>query len=169
MVSSKRLATKNHWRAIWQGHGKVRPGIVSLLWATLRFFLASWLWRTAVRLAHSQTPTKSIAVVLALGSMLLIIWALWGGGHAFFILGFKRCVLFITLVFVSLVTINVLTIPDTRPIGSRFVTQVSATTEQIWNTLSNWSRYHYTGPEQFLICIFGPTKDATDTTRISYP
>lgn len=155
MSSSSSIGSENRWAVLWRGRDKAMSGVVKLFWAVLRFFLARWLWETAVHLAHFQPPTKTAGVVLALGSVLLVIWALWGLGQALLILGIKRLIITIIVAFVLLVAINVLTVSDTRPVVTRFVAQLSTSVQQIGNILSNWGKFTIQAPDDFSFAYSG--------------
>lgn len=155
MGTSGSIGSENRWWLLWHGCDRAKPGVVKLFWVVLRFFLASWLWGTAVRLAHFQPPTKTAGVVLASGSVLLAIWALWRFGQALLILGIKRLAITVLVAFALLVAINVLTIPDTRPVGTRFVAQLSASAQQVGNTLFNWAKSAIQAPDDFLFAYSG--------------
>lgn len=145
----------NRWAFIWHGLGGTKQGVVKLFWATLRFFIANLLLGTAVRLAHFQVPIKSVSVVVALVGMFLIFWALWGLGQAILILGLKRMFIAVNSVFILLVAINVLTIPDTRSLGNRITAQLSASTHQIGTSLFNWVESVIQAPNNFLLAYSG--------------
>jgi len=155
MDTSGGIGINNRWSFLWHGRGRAKPGVSKLFWVVIRFSVANWLWGTAVRLAHFQPPTKTAGVVLALVSMLLIIWAFWGFGQALLILGIKRLIITLGSVFILLVTLNVLTIPDTRPVGARIVAQLSASVQQIGNALSNWAKSAIQAPDDFLFAYSG--------------
>jgi hypothetical protein len=140
---------------LWNGHGKVKKGIVQIGWSVVWFMLGCWLWETAVRLAHFQHPTKTVGVVLALISISIILWGLSGFGNATKSLGIRRMIITVMATYVALVTINVLTLPDTRPVGVRILTQLGTTLQQAGNTLSNWARSVAKAPDDFLFAYSG--------------
>jgi hypothetical protein len=143
------------WALLWHGRDSAKKGVVNLFWVVVRLYLASWLWGTAERLAHFQRPTKTVGVVLALGSVLLAIWALWGFVRAVLILGIKRLAVTVLLAFALLVAVNVLTIPDTRPVGPRLVDQLGASAQQVGDAVSNWAKSLVQAPDDFLFAYSG--------------
>lgn len=140
------------WASIWSGTGRVWPGLVKLAWGALRLLLAGWVWGTAIRLAHFQPPVKMGGVILALVGLLLIIWGLWGLWQALLILGLKRVVVAFILIYSLIVIVNVLTIPDPRPLPSRILTQLYVAGPQAGAGLA---RFVAQGPEEFLFAYTG--------------
>ena len=155
MGTSSSTGSRNPWMLLWNGRDRAWPGIIKLFWVIFVFFLSSWLWGTAVRLAHFQPPTKTVGVVLVLGSVLIVIWALWRLGQALLILGIKRLAITIIVIYALLVTVNVLTIPDTRPIGARFIVQLRGSTQQVGDFLSSWTTSVIQAPNDFLFAYSG--------------
>lgn len=143
------------WGVLWSGAGPAWPGLVKLIWFVLRLLLANLVWGTAVRLAHFQPPVKTGSVVLAVASLLLVIWALWGLWRAFITLGLKRLGVTLIFIYVLLVTINVLTIPDTRPFPTRLFSQLTTTGGQTWDVLTGWFRAVIQAPNEFQFAYTG--------------
>jgi hypothetical protein len=146
----------NNRRAfVWQGHGHTKQGITKVFWAILRFIVANWLLGLAIRLAHFQVLIKSVSVAVALIAILLVFWALWGFVQAMLILGIKRILIVIVSVFILWVAINILTIPDTRPLGTRIFAQLSAATRQMATMLTNPAKSLIQAPKSFLFAYSG--------------
>ena len=135
------------WRLVWSGSGSAWSGLVKLIWVVLRLLLAGWVWGTAVRLAHFQPPVKTGGVVLAVVSVLLLIWGVWGLWRSISILGFKRLIVTLAFVYGLAVIINVLTIPDSRSFPVRLLTQLSFTGQQGWAVITSecWIPHQHMG------------------------
>ena len=142
-------------RGIWHGREEVKPGFTGLIRVFIGFLLASWLWKIALRLAHFQPPAKTIGVTLASLSVLLIIWSIWGSGKAMIILGIKRLILLIIVAFSLFVAVNVLTIPDTRPLGTRIGYHLNMSLQYVGTTLMNWAESSMRAPDEFLFAYSG--------------
>jgi hypothetical protein len=142
-------------KALWQGQAQARPGIVTLAWAVVRLFLSGWLWGTAVRLAYFPPPTKTAGLVLALISIFLFLWALWGIGQTIRLLGLKRLAVTIVLAFLVMVTINVLTIANDRPFVDRAWAQTGTVVRQINSGLLSWKDSLANAPDEFLFAYSG--------------
>ena len=155
MSDLNRFWSKSRWRDIWEGESRPSQGITKLLWIAVRLLLSSWLWGTGVRLAHFSPPTKSAGLVLALLSIFIFLWAMWGIWQTLLYLGLKRVLLLFVILFLLMVTINVLTIPDERPLSKRLMAQVELTFERINGNLSNWGKSLIEAPDEFLFAYSG--------------
>src|SRR5258706_2222892 len=146
---------ENRLALLWRGRGRFRSGMAQVMWGSVRLIFSNWLWGTAVRLAHFQLPTKRVGLFVALLSIFMTIWALWGFGKALFLMGFKKLIITILAGFLILVSINVLTIPDPRPIGARIVVQLGTSVQQVGNALFNWTNSAKRAPDDFLFAYSG--------------
>lgn len=158
MSTSARPSGKSRSRSrapLWHGTGSAWSGLTKFFWAAVRLILAGWLWGTAVRLAHFQPPVKSAGLALALVSLALVMWGLWGLWRGILTLGLKRLVVTVLVLCAMLVTVNVLTVPDTRPVGPRILTQLGVTGRQAWGAVSGLARTAVQAPDEFLFAYTG--------------
>jgi hypothetical protein len=70
-------------------------------------------------------------------------------------LGIKRVVLAVLVVYLGLVAINVLTVPDERAVGKRIIVQFGATAGQIGSNIGNWLHTARRAPDDFLAAYTG--------------
>jgi len=140
---------------LWNGRQEVKKGVAQLGWGIVRCMLGSGLWGTAVRLAHFQPPTKTVGVVLALVSIAIILWGLRGFGNAIKFLGIKRLIILMMVIYLTLVAVNVLTLPDTRPVGMRILRQLGVPAQQVGNVIMNWAKSVIKAPDDFLFAYSG--------------
>lgn len=140
---------------LWRGENRARPGVVIFIWVLIRLFLSKWLWGTAVRLAHFPSLIKTAGLVLALISIFLFLWALWGLWQTIRSLGLKRLTVAFILVFIVITTINVLTVPDELPLGPRLLSLTNTTAGQIKNSLAGWVNAVTQAPDDFLFAYSG--------------
>jgi hypothetical protein len=158
MIARSRLTRKlahPAWRSIWRGTGSTRSGLVRFIWATIRLVLADWLWSTAVQLARFRVPMKTFGAVLALFSIALFVWSLWGYWRGLRLLGVKRSALTVVLVLIVFVTFNVLTIPDTRPAGERVIGQTGAVVARMGRSIGEAVQSAFRAPDDFLFAFTG--------------
>lgn len=142
-------------RSLWRGTGSAWSSLTKFFWAAVRLILAGWLWGTAVRLAHFQPPVKSAGLALALVSLALVIWGLWGLWRGILTLGLKRLVVTVLFIYGMIVVVNVLTVPDTRPVGPRILMQLGVTGRQTWGAVSGLARTAVQAPDEFLFAHTG--------------
>jgi hypothetical protein len=152
---SLRLTSSPRWTAIWRGRGPLRRGLVKFVWVFARLWITTWLWGTAVRLAHFEPPLKTIGVALAIASLGIGVWALIGLWQGLRILGLKRLMIILLVVFIAFVTVNVLTTPDERPIAERFVGQVAFTGVQWLRAVLAGAQGVVAAPDEFLFAYTG--------------
>ncbi len=145
-------------KPIWHGEDRARPGVVMVVWVVVRLFLSSWWWGTAVRLARFPSPMKTVGLVLALLSIFLFVWALWGMWQTIRLLGLKRLGIIFILIFAVMVLINFLTVPDERPLGQRLLLFTNATAGQIINSATDWANTIVDAPSDFLFAYSGQTR-----------
>lgn len=143
---------------LWYGEDQARSGVSMIIWVVLRLFLSSWLWGTAVRLARFPSPMKTAGLVLALLSIFLFAWALWGIWQTIRSWGLKRLGIAFILVFSVMVLINFLTVPDERPFGQRLLSFTSATAGQVINNAADWAGTIAKAPNDFLFAYSGQTR-----------
>jgi hypothetical protein len=143
------------WGSLWTGVGSLRRGLVQLAGGVLRILLCGWIWSTAVRLAHFHPPIKVAGAVLALVGIVVFIWALKGLWRGFRTLGIKRFVALLGIAFSVVVALNVLTIPDNRPVPQRILTQIVSTGQRAWRVVTDIVQSIVDAPDAFLFAYTG--------------
>jgi hypothetical protein len=158
MIASSRLSGRFSfpgWDSIWRGTGSTRTGLFKMIWALARLVVVNWLWATVVQIARIQPPIKTLGAVLALISIALFAWSLWGLWQGLRALGLKRLLLVLVLVFALVVAFNVLTVADTRPVGERILTQMGVVLSGIGNFVGNAVQSVIRAPDEFLFAYTG--------------
>jgi len=143
---------------IWQGKGGFWKGLFQIAWTLLRFWLSKQLWGTAVRLAHFPLPTKTLGIVVAIITIALFAWGIWGLWQALITLGIRRLLVTVFVVYLLFLAVNVLTIPDDRPIITRFFSQMGQTAVSFGNTAVSAVKEIIAAPDEFLFAYTGERK-----------
>lgn len=140
---------------LWQGHGSLWKGIKQFAWAIIRVWLAQQLWGTAVRLAHFPLPTKNLGLVVAIAALFLFGWGVWGIWQAFNTLGAKRFLGAILAIYLLLVVVNVLTVPDERGVFGRAISQAGNTATSMGLSAVTAVQNLLAAPDEFLFAYTG--------------
>lgn len=143
------------WNTLWRGSGSLWSGMFRLLWIFARLFLARLLWGVAVHLAHFPSWARTFGIVLALLSIVLVGWTLFGLRRILLVLGTKRLVVVLALIYAAIVVINVLTIPDDRSFPARILVQLRDTTRSVGRAGVGLVRFVIRAPDDFLFAYTG--------------
>jgi hypothetical protein len=143
------------WSTLWRGSGITRVGLLKLFWSTLRILLSGWVWGTAVRLAHIQQPVKTVGAILALIGLALFVWGLRGLWQGLRILGAKRLLIILLVVYGLIVGLNVLTAPSEHPLVDRIAAQMARAGQQTWDTFTGTIESVIKSPGDFLFAYTG--------------
>lgn len=160
---------------LWQGTDGLWRGFKQFVWAIIRVWLAQQLWGTAVRLAHFPLPTKNLGVVVAIVTLFLFGWGVWGMWQAFKTLGARRFLSAILVIYLLFVVVNVLTVPDERSVLRRAIGQAGSTAASIGASAVSAVQNLLAAPDEFLFAYTGkrnmpdlppgfPTPDPEATT-----
>lgn len=150
---SKFQMNRNH--PLWRGRGGFWKGFFQIVWVAIRFWLAQQLWGTAVRLAHFPNPTKNLGVAVSIVAILLFIWGIWGIWQSFTTLGGRRFLLLGLCLYLLFVLVNVLTVPDERPLVNRLIGQAGQTAESVGSTSISTIKTLIAAPDEFLFAYTG--------------
>jgi hypothetical protein len=152
--SQTRLKTLTQ-HTLWRGRTSYWRGGMGIVWATVRFIIAVWLWGTALRMAHFPDSSKYIALFLAFATTALFIWASIDLVRSIGGLGLKRCLVLIGIVFAALLGYDALTMTpsDNRisELGDRFSMRAVLIVDGIKQSITGVLR----APEEFNFAYTG--------------
>lgn len=154
-MSSRIAVSRVTTHPLWQGKGGWWRGIFQIVWVALRFWLAQQLWGTAVRLAHFPAPTKNLGLLVTIISLLLFIWGVRGLWQVLNTLGVRRLLLTVAAIYLLFLFINILTIPDQRPLTSRLVGQAGQTAAAMARSPVSAIQSLLAAPDDFLFAYSG--------------
>jgi len=140
---------------LWRGEAKPTRWFLRLLGGLVTGVLATLAWRAAVSLAHWPPPMKTVSVVLVIAALGLAVWSTWLLWRVFRLLGVRRVLILLTVLYLSAVSVRVLTVKDERSLLHRILPQIQWVAGEAWGALANFTRSLVHAPATFKFAYTG--------------
>jgi hypothetical protein len=110
---------------LWIGEGRMFTYLARLLWVIIRLAIVGPLFDLAINLAHWQDSIRLISVLVLLGAVGLLGWALWDLSNVLYGLGLKRFFILAAIMAGLMFVYRVWMEPDDRSLFQRSLEEMA--------------------------------------------
>lgn len=142
-------------QSLWRGETKPHRWFRRLLGGLVVAGLAILAWRSAVILARWPSAVKTASVVLVIVALGLATWGGWLLWRVFRLLGVRRLLIVLSVLYLSVVSVAVVTGADERPLAQTILLQMQGVAGQAWGTLAGFTRSLVEAPATFRFAYTG--------------
>jgi hypothetical protein len=142
-------------RSLWQGETRPSRWLGKLLGGLIIAGLARLAWKPALVLARWPPPAKTAGIVLAITTLGLAAWSGWRLWRVFRLLGLRRVLILLSVVYLSMVSVRVLTAEEEQPLAEKILLQMQSVAGEAWGTLAGFPRSLVEAPATFRFAYTG--------------
>lgn len=139
------------WRGDTEPYRQPRRFVGSLGVAVL----AGLVWNSAVAVARWSSPMKTVSVVLVIIALGLAVWGGWLLWRIFRLLGVRRILILLSVLYLSVVSVRVLIAEEERPLAEKIVLQMQSTASEGWRIMTGFIRSVIEAPATFRFAYTG--------------
>ena len=142
-------------QSLWRGETRPSRWLLRLLGGLTVALLANSAWNLAVTSARWPPPVKTVSILLVIIALGLVAWSGWLLWRVFRLLGVRRVLMLLSVLYLMVVGIRVLTAEEERPLVQRILPQMQGVASGTWGALASFTRSLIEAPATFRFAYTG--------------